>query len=46
MKYASKLIMRVLPLIKNHIERFNTVPKNIRNEFAAYLLFMKPTRPE
>ncbi|MEO7310222.1 MAG: tagaturonate reductase [Chitinophagaceae bacterium] len=46
MQYTSKLKMRVLPLIKNYIELFGTVPENMSTGFAAYLLFMKATRTE
>ena len=46
MQYTSKLKMRVLPLIKNYIEQFSTVPDNMSTGFAAYLLFMKVTRTE
>ncbi|MES2776983.1 MAG: tagaturonate reductase [Bacteroidota bacterium] len=46
MQYTSKLKMRVLPLIKNYIAQFNTVPENMSTGFAAYLLFMKATRTE
>ena len=46
MQYTGKLKMRVLPLIKNYIAQFNTVPDNMTTGFAAYLLFMKAVKVE
>lgn len=40
-QYSMKMKIRILPLLLNHYQKFNTVPEHIAFGFAAYLLFMK-----
>jgi tagaturonate reductase len=42
MNYTSKLKLRVLPVLLNHIKNFEKVPELIAIGFAAYIRFMKP----
>ncbi|MEP7375212.1 MAG: tagaturonate reductase [Chitinophagaceae bacterium] len=41
LQYSSKMKMRNIPVIKNYLERFNSVPEYITLGLAAHLLFMK-----
>jgi len=39
-QYTTKIITRVLPVLKKHYELYNSVPKNIAKGFAGYLFLM------
>ena len=41
MQYSSKMKMRNIPIIQNHLNRFDAVPEYISLGLAAHLLFMK-----
>jgi len=40
MQYTSKMGVRIVPLLKNYYQRFNTVPQKTAIGIAAYILFM------
>lgn len=46
LQYTSKLIMRVVPVLKQYYQLFQSPPVNIATGFAAWLLFMRSTRKE
>lgn len=41
MQYSSKMKMRNIPVIKNYIDRFGSIPELMATGMAAHLLFMK-----
>jgi len=40
-QYASKMLMRTVPLVKEHYNETNEVPELMALGFAAFLLFMR-----
>jgi tagaturonate reductase len=46
MQYSSKILTRVLPVLKKYYELFNKPPELISMGFAAYILFMRPVKKE
>jgi len=46
MQYSSKLVTRVLPVLKNYYPIFKKPPELISMGFAAYILFMRPVKKE
>jgi len=44
MQYSSKMQMRIVPVLLQYYQRFNTVPQNMALGFAAYILFMKAVK--
>ncbi len=46
LNYTSKLAMRVVPVLVNYVEKFNTAPSLIALGFAAYICFMKGTEKD
>jgi tagaturonate reductase len=45
-QYTSKMKMRVVPILLKHYETTSSAPQLFSTGFAAYLLFLKPTREE
>jgi tagaturonate reductase len=45
-QYTSKLKMRVIPILLKHYQSHASAPEFFTAGFAAYLLFLKPTREE
>ncbi|RZM30281.1 MAG: tagaturonate reductase [Pedobacter sp.] len=41
MQYSMKLKIRILPVLLNYYDKFNTAPEHIAFGFAAFLMFMK-----
>ncbi|RAJ05322.1 tagaturonate reductase [Chitinophaga skermanii] len=44
MQYTSKLRMRCVPILLKHYEQFECPPQTMALGFAAYLVFMQPTK--
>jgi len=44
MQYSSKMQMRIVPVLLQYYQVFNTVPQNMALGFAAYILFMKAVK--
>jgi len=44
MQYSSKMQMRIVPVLLQYYQRFNTVPQYMALGFAAYILFMKAVK--
>ena len=45
-QYSTKIKMRVIPVLLQHYNKFNTVPDHIAMGFAGYLCFMKVSKKE
>jgi tagaturonate reductase len=45
-QYTTKIRTRVLPVLKEYYERYQTVPENVAIGFAAYLFFVRPATHE
>jgi tagaturonate reductase len=46
MQYSSKIVSRVLPVLRKYYELFKKPPELISIGFAAYILFMRPVKKE
>jgi tagaturonate reductase len=46
MQYTSKMVMRVVPVLKKYNELYNRPPEFISLGLAAYILFMRPVKRE
>lgn len=45
-QYTMKMMIRILPLLRQYYKRFNSVPTHISFGFAAYLTFMRVDHKE